>query len=342
VSPAAFLIQPDAGGRISGGYLYNSRMAAGGAWRLLNANTDTDRTTALLAHAIEAVPNQALLLVDSIWLTEPTLGPFLDRRRAGGRVGLILHSLPSMITAAESGAALVTEPTAWEVSAIEQLDLVVTPGDHYAKMLAGRAVKGLIAPPGVDDAWRCPPRPRRGRCSLVSVGAVTPRKGFLDVVRVLANRGTDDFEWTILGSLTVDSDYAERVQDAAQHLDGIRFLGQQPPEVTRQKVLDADVLVMPSYDENHPLVLLEALAASVPTVAYAAGATRRMIDHGTEGLVGEIGDTRQLGEHLSLLIDDEPKRQRMAAACWRKQPQLPSWAEAARFARQALETTELG
>ena len=94
---------------------------------------------------------------------------------------------------------------------------------------------------------------------------------------------------------------------------------------------------MPSYDENQPLVLLEATAASVPAVAYAAGGTPNMITHGTEGLVGPVGDIDQLARNLSRLIDDEEERRHMAEACWKRQEQIPSWRTAAQHAGATLE-----
>jgi glycosyltransferase involved in cell wall biosynthesis len=94
---------------------------------------------------------------------------------------------------------------------------------------------------------------------------------------------------------------------------------------------------MPSYDENQPLVLLEAMAASVPAVAYAAGATRNMLDHGREGFITEIGDKAGFAEHIRRLVEDEALRRRMAEACWQRQPSLPNWATAARRARAQLE-----
>jgi glycosyltransferase involved in cell wall biosynthesis len=94
---------------------------------------------------------------------------------------------------------------------------------------------------------------------------------------------------------------------------------------------------MPSYDENQPLVLLEAMAASVPAIAYAAGATRQMLEHGREGYIAEIADKAAFAEHLQRLIDDEDLRYRMAVACWERQRSLLDWKTAARHARLNLE-----
>jgi glycosyltransferase involved in cell wall biosynthesis len=324
------LVQPDAGGRLSGGYLYNSEMAAHGAWDLLSV------TFANLDRVLEQLDHD-LVIADSIWLTETSLAPFLRLGARGVRVAVVMHSFPSMIAAAEAGEGVRERPTSLEIGLLERAGLVLTPGPHYASFLDAAKMQVVVIEPGIKDAWRVPPRPRRGRCSLVSVGAVTPRKGFRDALEALERRTEDDWRWTVLGSLDAHPAYARALVDHAKTLEHVHFAGQKSPDEVRAVVASADVLVMPSYDENQPLVVLEAMAASVPPVAYAAGAIASMVTNGSEGLVGPIGNVAELARNLSRLIDDEGERHRMARACWQRQQAIPSWATAGEHARVILE-----
>lgn len=277
------------------------------------------------------------ILMDSIWLTPEHATTFLELARRGRRVGVMLHSFPSLICAAEAGEAAPSAPSGFELDAIARLGVVVVPGSHYTHWLEGSGARMIVAEPGLDEGWRAPPRPRTGPCRLVSVGAVTPRKGFLDVAELLLRRGrSDDFVWRVLGSLDVDRAYAERVRDCVAQLPGVELLGQLEPREVQRQVRAADALLMPSYDENQPLVLLEAMAASVPAIAYAAGATRQMLEHDREGWITSIGDRAQFARYLERLLGDEPSRQRLAKACWERQQRLPSWSETAARARAAL------
>ncbi len=324
------LVQPSAGGRISGGYLYNERMAAHGAWRVVEVGEhDLSSLGSVLSGA-------SLVLADSIWLSETHASFFLELQKRGLAVGVMLHSFPSMIRAAEAGEEPRTEPTPFEIETLERLGLLVTLGEHYPNMLAGRAVRVVLAPPGVDPEWRRAPRHRRGRLKIVSVGGVTPRKGFLDAARALSGYRADDFEWHVVGSLDADPSYARRVQAATQPASSAHLLGQLPPERTREVVLDADLLLMPSYDENHPLTLVEALAASVPAVAYRAGASESIVGHERCGLLSPIGDVRMLREHLGRVLSDEDLRFGFAEACFARRAELPSWERAASQARARL------
>ncbi len=325
------LVQPRPGQRISGGYLYNARMAEHGAWEILSIGADE------LEQGLRQI-DRGLVIADSLWLSEQTVAPFLALPERGVRLAFMMHSFPSMIAAAESGWAPCRRPTPFELETLERVGLVIVPGSHYAEMLRGDGIDVAICEPGIDDAWRAPPRRRSGPCSLVSVGALTPRKGFRDVLEALRlARPRTGFRWTVIGSLSADARYAERVRELATEFEGISFVGQMPPEDVRRLVIASDLLVMPSYDENHPLVLLEATAASVPAVSYGAGAAALMLGHGALGLVGPIGDRAVLGRNVARLIDDESERYRLAEACWEAQRRIPSWRAAAANARRALE-----
>lgn len=326
------LVQPTAGERLSGGYLYNARMAAHGAWE--TASVEPERLGEVLA-GIE----RGLVLADSLWLAPDTIAPFLALSARGLPLAFVLHSFPSLIAAAERGQPPPARPSRFETEALERVGRVVVPGPHYRDLLRPHRVAVAICPPGIDEAWRAAPRARRDRCALISIGAVSARKGFRDVLEAMCGAGRQaDLHWTVIGSLQVDPGYAEEVRALAAACGAVSLVGQQQPEQVRKLLVASDVLVMPSHDENHPLVLLEAMAASVPAVAYDAGAAARMLGHGARGLVSPIGDRAALARNLTRLMDDEALRYRMAQACWRWQRRLPSWASAALHARQRLES----
>jgi glycosyltransferase involved in cell wall biosynthesis len=305
-------------------------MAEHGAWDVMDVAPDQ------LSSLPERLVSASLVLLDSIWLTEAHAAGIALLLARCPRVGVMLHSFPSLISATESGSPPLTRPSRFELQLIVALALVVVPGRHYADLLADSGAKILVAEPGIDAGWRAAPRHRSGPCRLVSVGAVTPRKGFLDVAGALEARAPTDYHWTVVGSLDVDPGYAERLVVHARRLGEVVLAGQQPPSEVQRIVRSSDLLLMPSYDENQPLVLVEAMAASVPAIAYAAGAARHMLQHGREGLIAPIGDQRAFSEHLDRVLDDEALRHSMALECWKRQHTIPSWSTAAQALRQAL------
>lgn len=68
------------------------------------------------------------------------------------------------------------------------------------------------------------------------------------------------------------------------------FAGMQRGESLARHVASADVFPFPSLSETFGNVILEALAAGLPVVAYREGAAREHMEHGSNGYVIEPGD----------------------------------------------------
>jgi glycosyltransferase involved in cell wall biosynthesis len=340
----ALLLEPDAGGRISGGYVYNARMAAGHP-AIERVAIRPDHFEADL-RAVE-LPGEAWLILDSLFLTRAHLAAFGRLSLGPGqRRAMLLHALPSFIRRAEDrdqlARALPLAPSAEELALLSELDLVIAPGPYVPRLLRehGASVETAICPPGVD------PRPRRAGSSggsrpvrLASIGSVTPLKGFLDAAEALGRLGGADFHWTVLGHLEVAPEHAAQLQRRTRELGlgaRVEFAGQRGHAETLDELGRCDLLLITSYTENHPLVALEALAAGVPVVGYAVGGLPDIVRHGETGCLSPLLDIPSLSSQLSRLIADADERRRLAAACERAAAQLPSWSVAARGFAQAL------
>lgn len=87
-------------------------------------------------------------------------------------------------------------------------------------------------------------------------------------------------------------------------------------EVSRQEVARymkaADVLVLPSVLEGSPNVVLEALAAGLPTLASRVGGVPDLIGHGREGFLFEAGNTAQMTQLLTLILRNARLRREMS------------------------------
>ena len=103
-----------------------------------------------------------------------------------------------------------------------------------------------------------------------------------------------------------DPGYAARCRQLVSRLgrtDQIRFVGPMPPD---QIYGDLDVVVLTSFSEGQPLVILEAYAWGVPVVATDVGACREMIEGRTDG--GSARSGRAASSPAS------PRRKETAAA----------------------------
>ena len=70
----------------------------------------------------------------------------------------------------------------------------------------------------------------------------------------------------------------------------------------------ADLVVVPSREDNQPQVGLEAMACGTPVVAFDAGGIPEYVRDGKTGLIANIGDEKHLAERISTLVNNADTR----------------------------------
>jgi glycosyltransferase involved in cell wall biosynthesis len=73
----------------------------------------------------------------------------------------------------------------------------------------------------------------------------------------------------------------------------------------------ADLLVLPSYTEGLPNVVLEAFAAGIPVVATAVGGTPELVEDGVNGYLVPAGNPGLLAQRILDAIADDNRRKAM-------------------------------
>lgn len=66
----------------------------------------------------------------------------------------------------------------------------------------------------------------------------------------------------------------------------------------------ADVLVYPSLSDNHPLVVLEAMAHGLPVAAYAVGGIPEQVEHGKQGVLVPVMAEDKLVKAVATILND--------------------------------------
>lgn len=112
-----------------------------------------------------------------------------------------------------------------------------------------------------------------------------------------------------------DSDSGNPASIPRDVLDGwnrqgnVRVLGHQDNMETLLR--QADVVVLPSYREGLPRILLEAAARGLPLVAADVPGCREIVRHGVNGLLVPVKDSIALAEAIMALLSDEELRAQM-------------------------------
>ncbi len=156
------------------------------------------------------------------------------------------------------------------------------------------------------------------RCRFVYVGVLAERKGLgvlLDAI--LAMRERDEFSVVIAGGAPAEGpEEAARIEAAyaAAGLEQVGFAGRLDGTGVRDLLAESDVLVLASFAEGLPIVVIEAMAAGLAVVATPVGDIPSVIADGTTGLLVEPGNAQQLSDAMLRLADDRSLCERIGNA----------------------------
>jgi teichuronic acid biosynthesis glycosyltransferase TuaC len=150
---------------------------------------------------------------------------------------------------------------------------------------------------------------------LVSVGHLSPRKGFHRVIGSLPRlvETCSDAHLAIVGGSGAEEDNSAELQALARDLgvaERVRFVGAQPPDDVALWLAAADAFVLASDFEGCPNVILEAMACGRPVVATKVGDVERMVPPFAGILVDDPEDGVALAESMvaALTRDWDPRR----------------------------------
>jgi len=152
---------------------------------------------------------------------------------------------------------------------------------------------------------------RHNPVNVLFLGRLGRRKGIYDLIEVIHAFKGREIRFVLAGdgdvdhvkSLVNDNDMSEIV-----HIPG--WVGSD--EVV-DLLREADIYVLPSYDEGLPMGLLEAMAAGLPVISTTIGGIPEAISDSVNGYLIEPGNKEQLTKYIQLLLDDDELWFRMSS-----------------------------
>lgn len=186
---------------------------------------------------------------------------------------------------------------------------LIPPG-QWSKLAIVRCGIDLADLPPRIDATSQGDRP----VQVIAVGRLSPEKGqsgLLDAMEMVHRRG-------IPVTLTLVGDGPEgealRAQVTRQGIGSVvRFVGRQDERATLALIAAADMLVLPSFMEGLPVVLMEAMALGVPVIATRVAGIPELVRDEVSGLLFDPADWVGLADAITRLAADQPLRRRLAA-----------------------------
>ena len=140
---------------------------------------------------------------------------------------------------------------------------------------------------------------------IVFCGSLTHRKGVDILIRALGGIMTLDYELTIIGGGTEQTN----LETLAKQLgisDHIKFVGNHPADQINQLLKNQDILVLPSRFDGWGAVINEAMACSLAVIASnKVGSRKPLIKHGINGYIFKSESPEDLREKLLKVLTNE-------------------------------------
>lgn len=147
---------------------------------------------------------------------------------------------------------------------------------------------------------------------LILFGALSAlsdkRKGFLllkEALKKLSSKENKDIELVIFGS--------SKPKDEENLGFKTHYLGQLNDEISLVLVYSAaDVIIIPSIQDNLPNTIMESLACGTPVVAFDVGGIHDMIDHQRNGHLAKPFDTEDLAYGIEWVLEDNSRWEKLS------------------------------
>lgn len=149
---------------------------------------------------------------------------------------------------------------------------------------------------GLDDQFLAAPRvPVPTNPKLVCVGRLTEQKGQLLLVEAAARLAKEglDFQIVLVGDGHMRHDIEDRVR--SHKLNGhIRITGWMSNAQVRDQIQSARAMVLPSFAEGLPVVIMEAMALHRPVISTYVAGIPELVDPKTTGWLVPPGSLEPL------------------------------------------------
>jgi glycosyltransferase involved in cell wall biosynthesis len=174
--------------------------------------------------------------------------------------------------------------------------------DHWPKVQTVRC--------GVDAAFLGNgPQPIADSNRLVCVGRLAEQKGqllLLEALGQLAKAGVA-FEMVLAGDGPMRS-VIEKQRERLGLEGRVRITGWLSNDAVRQEIVAARALVLPSFAEGLPVVLMEALALGRPVVTTYIAGIPELVENGVNGWLIPAGSVEALAEALRQVLQTPVER----------------------------------
>jgi glycosyltransferase involved in cell wall biosynthesis len=140
----------------------------------------------------------------------------------------------------------------------------------------------------------------QGSLRLVSIGRFVEQKGQMVLINALARirQQIPDIHLSLVGDGEMRPDLEQAITDLGLR-DNVHLTGWLDEQGVRRELSSAHALVMPSFAEGLPMVVMEAMAAARPVVATCIAGIPELVLPGKTGWLVPAGDAMALSAAIT-------------------------------------------
>jgi len=157
---------------------------------------------------------------------------------------------------------------------------------------------------------------------ILFIGSLSMKKGILDLVEICAEvrKDFDKFILYLAGG-EGEKGMMEKVKNAISDnrlMEHIIVLGEIKGDDRLELFRKSDIFILPSYVENFPVTILEAMRAGLPVITTNVGAIPEILKELENGFMVTPGDVAKFTEKVLLLVNNRRLRDSIANANLKK------------------------
>ena len=227
-----------------------------------------------------------------------------------------------------------------ELKEYDQADFITVPSEFVRKSFMDMGVnqkKIIKIPYGARlDRFQKLGEPDKNKFSVLWVGGVSLRKGFMYALRAFNDLKHPNKEFIVVGHLSEEI----KLLLNKENLQNIYFKGTVPNTELLKFYSYANVFVLTSLEEGLAMVQGEALACGCPIISTTNTGAEDLIEDGVEGFVIPIRDTNAILDSFHKLLDSPTKRQEMSENALNTVKTLGGWDTYGSDFKSLIETFE--
>ena len=154
------------------------------------------------------------------------------------------------------------------------------------------------------------PIQRNSECvNILFMGRLGKRKGAYDLIEMAKYLTSNNVKINMYGDGEVKQIIHLVNENNLNNI--INVAGWIKGDEVKEAYRNADIFILPSYDEGLPMSILEAMAYSLPVISTPIGGIPDQVIDGVNGFLVSPGDIKKFAEKIDFLVSNKNEREKM-------------------------------